>query len=97
VISLERFARNDGKAKSSRRTKRFSRVADKAYAVRAGKKSRVRVRISSAGRRAIKRAGSLRVKVYLRRTKRAHRATRIGTLKVRASRRTKRRLPRNAP
>jgi hypothetical protein len=97
VISLERFARRGGKAKakSSRRTKRF-RVADQAYAVRAGKKSRVRVRISSVGRRAINRTGSLRVKVYLRRTKRAHRATRIGTLKVRASRRTKRRLPRNA-
>jgi RTX calcium-binding nonapeptide repeat (4 copies) len=90
VISLERFAKKSKKAHSSRRTRRF-RVADQAYSVKAGKKAKVRVRISSLGRRAINRNGSLKVKVYLRRTKRAKKATKIGTLKVHASRRTKRR------
>ncbi len=93
VISLERFAKHPKKAKahSSRRTRRFKRIADQAYAVKAGKKAKIRVRISSVGRRAINRNGSLKVKVFLRRTKRAKKATRIGTLKVHASRRTKRR------
>ena len=92
VISLERFAnkgKGKAKARSSRRTRRFS-VGQKSYAVRAGKKAKVRVRISTAGRRAINRTGTARLKVLLRRTKRAKRATRIGTLKVQASRRTKR-------
>ena len=83
------------KAKSSRRTRRF-RVGDKSYAVRAGKKAKVRVRISSVGRREIKRTGTARLKVLLRRTKRARKSTRIGTLKVQASRRTKRRPARSA-
>ena len=79
------------RTRSSRRTRRFERIADQAYAVRAGKRAGVRVRISRAGRRAINRTGSARVKVLLRRTKRATRSTRIGTLEVHASRRTKRR------
>ena len=93
VISLERFAKHSKQAKahSSRRTRRFKHIADQAYAVKAGKKAKIRVRISSVGRRAIQRNGSLKVKVFLRRTKRAKKATRIGTLKVHASRRTKRR------
>ena len=49
--------------------------------------------MSSAARRTIARRGSIRVKVLLRRTKRAKHATKIGTLKVQASRRTKRRRP----
>ena len=92
VISLEpvgRKGKGKAKARSSRRTRRFS-VGEKSYAVRAGKKAKVRVRISTAGRRAINRTGSAQLKVLLRRTKRAKRSTRIGTLKVRASRRTKR-------
>ena len=87
------------RAKSSRRTRRFrDSIGDKAYAIRAGKQAKVRVRISRAGRRAINRTGSARVHVYLRRTKRATRGKRVGTLKVQASRRTnrQRRLPRNA-
>jgi hypothetical protein len=94
VISLVPFAKlgkGHAKAHSSRRTRRFKRIADQAYAVKAGKKAKVRVRISSLGRRAVNRAGTLKVKVYLRRTKRAKKATKIGTLKVHASRRTKRR------
>jgi RTX calcium-binding nonapeptide repeat (4 copies) len=100
VISLERFghgapAKGKAKARSSRRTRRF-RVGEKSYAVRAGRKAKVRVRISSAGRREINRTGTARLKVLLRRTKRARKATRIGTLKVHASRRTKRRPARSA-
>ena len=83
------------KAKTSRRTRRF-RVGEQSYAVRAGKKAKVRVRISSVGRREIKRSGTARLKVLLRRTKRARKSTRIGTLKVHASRRTKRRPARSA-
>ena len=64
--------------------------------VKAGKKAKVRVRISSVGRRAVNRAGTLKVHVYLRRTKRSKKATKIGTLKVHASRRTKRRHPAKA-
>jgi hypothetical protein len=92
-------AKAKAKAKSARRTRRFrNSVGDKSYSVRAGKRARVRVRISRAGRRVINRTGSARVNVYLRRTKRANRGKRIGTLRVQASRRTKRqrRLPRNA-
>ncbi len=97
VISLERFGHKAGKpkAKTSRRTRRF-RVGEQSYAVRAGKKAKVRVRISSVGRREIKRSGTARLKVLLRRTKRAKKSTRIGTLKVQASRRTKRRPARSA-
>ena len=99
VISLERFGHKAGKgkakAKASRRTRRF-RVGEQSYAVRAGKKAKVRVRISSVGRREIKRSGTARLKVLLRRTKRAKKSTRIGTLKVQASRRTKRRPARSA-
>ena len=88
------------KAKRSRRTRRFrNSIGDKAYAIRAGKKAKVRVRISRVGRRAITRTGSARVHVYLRRTKRATHAKRVaGALKVQASRRTKRqrRPPRSA-
>ena len=97
VISLERFGHKHGKGKAqtSRRTRRF-RVGEQSYAVRAGKKAKVRVRISSVGRREIKRSGTARLKVLLRRTKRARKSTRIGTLKVHASRRTKRRPARSA-
>ena len=96
VISLERFGhKGKAKAKTSRRTRRF-RVGEQSYAVGAGKKAKVRVRISSVGRREIKRSGTARLKVLLRRTKRARKSTRIGTLKVHASRRTKRRPARSA-
>ena len=83
-------------AHSSRRTKRFKKIGDQAYSVKAGKKAKIRVRISSVGRRAVNRAGTLKVHVYLRRTKRSKKATKIGTLKVHASRRTKRRHPAKA-
>ena len=102
VISLERTGRHKAKhgkgkakAKSSRRTRRF-RAGEQSYAVRAGKKAKVRVRISRVVRRQITRNGSARLKVLLRRTKRARKATKIGTLKVHASRRTKRRPARSA-
>jgi hypothetical protein len=95
VISLVPAAKkhkgHKAKARSSRRTRRFRKIGDQAYAVKAGKKAKVRVRISSVGRRAVNRAGTLKVRVYLRRTKRSKKATKIGTLKVHASRRTKRR------
>ena len=98
VISLVPAAKQHKKAKahSSRRTKRFKKIGDQAYSVKAGKKAKVRVRISSVGRRAVNRAGTLKVHVYLRRTKRSKKATKIGTLKVHASRRTKRRHPAKA-
>jgi hypothetical protein len=98
VISLVPAARKHMKAKahSSRRTKRFKKIGDQAYSVKAGKKAKIRVRISSGGRRAVNRAGTLKVHVYLRRTKRSKKATKIGTLKVHASRRTKRRHPAKA-
>ena len=98
VISLVPAAKKHkkGKAHSSRRTKRFKKIGDQAYSVKAGKKAKVRVRISSVGRRAVNRAGTLKVHVYLRRTKRSKKATKIGTLKVHASRRTKRRHPAKA-
>jgi hypothetical protein len=104
IITLVPVTSKDGgkakaKAKSARRTRRFrNSIGDKSYAVRAGKRAKARVRISRAGRRVINRTGSARVNVYLRRTKRANRGKRIGTLRVQASRRTKRqrRLPRNA-
>ncbi len=89
VLSLERFGKQSKKAKASRRTRRF-RAGEQSYAVRAGKKTKVRVRLSSVTRREVNRSGTARLKVLLRRTKRAKRSTRIGTLKVQASRRTKR-------
>jgi hypothetical protein len=91
VIGLERIGGHKGKvkAKSSRRTRRF-RAGEQSYAVRAGKRAKVRVRISSVARRELNRKGTARYKVLLRRTKRAKRSTKIGTLKVQASRRTKR-------
>jgi Ca2+-binding RTX toxin-like protein len=91
VLSLERIGKKGGKAKakSSRRTRRF-RAGEQSYSVRAGKRAKVRVRISSVARRQITRNGTARMKVMLRRTKRAKRSTKIGTLKVTASRRTKR-------
>jgi hypothetical protein len=90
AITLER-AGSPRRAAASRRTKRRgARVGAQDYAVRAGHRSGVRVRISRVERRRITRRGSDRVNVYLRRTKRARQATRIGTLKVHASRRTKR-------
>ena len=98
VISLVPTAKKhtQAKAHSSRRTKRFKKIGDQAYSVKAGKKAKIRVRISSVGRRAVNRAGTLKVHVYLRRTKRSKKATKIGTLKVHASRRTKRRHPAKA-
>jgi hypothetical protein len=98
VIALVPAAKKHKKAKahSSRRTKRFKKIGDQAYSVKAGKKAKIRVRISSVGRRAVNRAGTLKVHVYLRRTKRSKKATKIGTLKVHASRRTKRRHPAKA-
>ena len=98
VISLVPAAKRhkQAKAHSSRRTKRFKKIGDQAYSVKAGKKAKIRVRISSVGRRAVNRAGTLKVHVYLRRTKRSKKATKIGTLKVHASRRTKRRHPAKA-
>jgi hypothetical protein len=100
VIALERFGKakvkggkGKAKAKSSRRTRRF-RAGEQSYAVRAGKKAKVRVRISSVARRELTRKGTARYKVLLRRTKRARKSTKIGTLKVHASRRTKRRSAR---
>ena len=89
VLSLERFGKQSKQAKASRRTRRF-RAGEQSYAVRAGKKTKVRVRLSSVARREVNRSGTARLKVLLRRTKRAKRSTRIGTLKVQASRRTKR-------
>jgi hypothetical protein len=91
AITLERAAGAKSRAAASRRTKRRgARVGAQDYAVRAGHRSGVRVRISRVERRRIGRRGTDRVNVYLRRTKRARQATRIGTLKVHASRRTKR-------
>jgi hypothetical protein len=93
VIALKRIKAHHGtgkaKAKSSRRTRRF-RGSEQGYAVKAGKKAKVRVRLSSVDRRQLSRKGTARYKVLLRRTKRARRSTKIGTLKVHASRRTKR-------
>ena len=71
VLSLERFGKaRASKAKSSRRTRRF-RAGEQSYAVRAGKKTKVRVRLSSVARREVNRSGTARLKVLLRRTKRA--------------------------
>jgi hypothetical protein len=99
AVPKRKGGKGKAKAKSARRTRRFrNSIGDKSYAIRAGKRAKVRVRISRAGRRAINRTGTARVHVYLRRTKRSSRAKRVGTLRVQASRRTKRtrRLPRNA-
>jgi hypothetical protein len=92
AITLERATHpRRHRAAASRRTKRRGpRIGAQDYAVRAGHRKGVRVRISRVERRRLTRQGSDRVNVYLRRTKRAHKATRVGTLKVHASRRTKR-------
>ncbi len=92
VITLERKLRPARRATVSRRTKRRgARVGVGDYAVRAGGRTRVRVRVSRAERLRVARTGSDSVQVFVSRSRNARKATRIGTLKVQASRRTKRR------
>jgi hypothetical protein len=94
VITLDRVVRHR-QAQASRRTKRRgTRIGSQDYAIRAGSRSGVRVRIASAARRRLARTGSTRVRVYLRTSRKARRGVRVGTLKVHASRRTKRRVSR---
>jgi hypothetical protein len=91
VITLER-APAARRAVASRRTKRRGlRLGSQDYAVRAGRSRRVSVRMASFERRRLARRGSDRVDVYLRRSRKARQGTKVGTLKVHASRRTKRR------
>jgi hypothetical protein len=91
VITLER-APAARRAVASRRTKRRGlRLGSQDYAIRAGRTRRVSVRIAKFERRRLARRGSDRVDVYLRRSRTARKATKVGTLKVHASRRTKRR------